>query len=177
MSDGQPQELGGAGGLLANPRKVADLNLIGRAITERWPIPPERRTRILTVLQQIVETDEFAIEKIEHEESAPGREAACGKKTVTVKMPNHKNQIAAAKAIMAAAALDQADRHHADGARVHQTSDVRILVADARGNERIGNADDIRRAALGAAFTPSETGGSGGVEGPQPGGDGGAARG
>src|SRR6185369_11736860 len=86
----------------------AGFKTLGRAVRERWPIPPERRQRILTVLQQIVETDTFEVEKTETE-AGPNGEGAKSQKVGSLTMPNHRNQVAAAKVLLQAAALDQAD--------------------------------------------------------------------
>ena len=73
--------------------------------------------------------------------------------------------------------MEQEDRHHREGQRVHKTEDVRILIADARGNTRQGTADDIRRAALGSALPALEAGGGHAEPSPKPPGDGGATGG
>lgn len=115
-----PEDFGGSGGLLSNPdTSVADLNLIGRAIGDRWPIPHDRRQRILTTLQQIVETDTFEIEKIEHEEGTK-----VGKKTATVAMPNHRNQVAAARCLLLADRMNQVDEHAARGSSSETTINI-----------------------------------------------------
>ena len=98
---------------MALPNRVQeDCKIIRRAIREGWPVPLERRQRILTTLQQIVETDTFEIEKIVHEQGPDKTSKEV--KTESIKAPNHKNQIAAAKAILAAAQLDQQDAHHVE---------------------------------------------------------------
>lgn len=74
-------------------------------------MPEAHRKRILTVLMQIVESDVFEIEKVEHE-GGPNGEGSKSVKTGSVRMPNHRNQVAAAKAIMAAMAMDQQDEQH-----------------------------------------------------------------
>lgn len=130
----------GFGHLLTNPDTIVqDCKTVRRAFVERWPIPRERRERLLTILQQIAETDEFTVEKVEHD-GGPNGEGAKETKTASIRMPNHRNQIAAAKAILAAQAADDSDRQHLekleagqDGAPVDST--IRILVVDARGHE------------------------------------------
>jgi hypothetical protein len=129
-------DAGGVGGLLKNPDvAVMDMNTIRRAFKERWPIPPERRQRILTVLQQIVETDTFDVQNSK------------GDEVHVATMPNHRNQVAAAKAILAAAALDQADMHHlervkADEAKPGATTNVLVFnIAEATPPPKLTDAN------------------------------------
>lgn len=99
--------------LALHERAVSDIKLMGRALKERWPMSPERRARIITTLCQIVDTDTFEVEKVECEGGNNGE----GTRTKTVgkiTMPNHRNQIAAAKTLIAADALNQSDEHLAD---------------------------------------------------------------
>lgn len=117
MSDnGQPAAAddGGVGALLADPdRSVAYLATVRRAITERWPISPERRQRLLTVMSQIVEADTFEVSKIICEPGRNGEGApSTDEKRESIVMPNHRNQVAAAKVLLSAAKLDQDDMHH-----------------------------------------------------------------
>lgn len=107
-------ESGGIGGLLSQPNRVQeDCHLIRRAIAEGWPVPMERRQRILTTLQQIVETDTFEIERVELTKSGEGQ-LVREETTAKVKAPNHKNQIAAARTILDAYKTDQSDKHHVE---------------------------------------------------------------
>jgi hypothetical protein len=117
MSDqnGQPPEnTGGVGGLLSNPnRTISDANLIRRAISERWPVSLERRQRLVTILGQIAETDVFEIEKFETSDGGSESKGPL-RTTGRITMPNHRNQIAAARTLVAMVAQNQADEHHAD---------------------------------------------------------------
>lgn len=104
--------LGGMGGLLADPTLIpSDCRTLARAFVERWPIPPERRQRILTTLQQIVESDTFEVEKTETE-GGPNGEGAKTIKVGSITMPNHRNQVAAARVLLTAFKVDQDDQHH-----------------------------------------------------------------
>jgi len=113
-AEGTPEDDGGVGALLADTdRSVAHLATVRRAVKERWPIPPERRQRILTTLQQIVEVDTFEVEKNETEYGPDGK-VSTSRKVGSITMPNHRNQVAAAKVLLAAAKLDQEDQHHVE---------------------------------------------------------------
>lgn len=156
-AEGTPQDEGGQGEISAladSHHERAGFKTLGRAVRERWPIPPERRQRILTVLQQIVETDTFEVEKTETE-SGPNGEGQSSRKVGSISMPNHRNQVAAAKVLLAAAKLDQDDQHHVEGHVVHDRqhgekiladasrpqnpAGVRILIVNERGAERSVN--------------------------------------
>lgn len=133
---------GGVGALLADPEKIAaDCATIRRAFKERWPIPEERRQRILTVLQQIVETDTFEVERVETAAGPNGEGIGPESKRASIKMPNHRNQVAAAKAILAATGEDRDDQQHLERIAAGEhgppgPKQVHILVVDGRGNQK-----------------------------------------
>jgi hypothetical protein len=127
-----PDDLGGLGELARREgTKVADVGLIRRAVAERWEIDAPRRRRLVAILSQIAETDEVEVEAFRG-----AGENAVG----TIKVCNHRNQIAAVRTLAAMVGQNQADEHLeakiAADAKNPKGTDVRILVVDARGSER-----------------------------------------
>lgn len=104
-------------------RHHADLRLARRAIAENWPMPPERRATLMAMLYTIATTPTHTSTSVIRGGPFDGQE------TETTQ-PNHRNQVAAAKAILAAAKMDQDDRHHGDNLEIKR-GELALGVADA----------------------------------------------
>lgn len=83
--------------LLADPHRVrGDAQMIRRALRQRWPMSDEVRADLVNCLKAIVCT-----EKIE----------VVSKSGEPISIPNHRNQAAAARVLVAMEAQNQADDH------------------------------------------------------------------
>lgn len=98
----EPEKVGGEGGLLQGGRIAADVVMIRRAARERWEIPAAIRAKLPQVMGAIMQGSE-----------------------------SERDRIAAARVLVAADAVNQADDHLADkNARIDagQATDVVAVV-------------------------------------------------
>jgi hypothetical protein len=85
--------VGGQGELLEPGHTRADLRLIARAARGRWPVSDRMRQAVLSKMAKIVDKDMVEV---------PGGDG-------TILVDNDRNQIAAARVIVAIDAINQAD--------------------------------------------------------------------
>lgn len=79
--------------------KTSDINLLRRAARERWPVPQEKRPMVVGKMLAIVEQESTTI-------PSPGGGE--------VEVSNARNQVAAARVLVAMEQQNQADEHLAD---------------------------------------------------------------
>jgi len=127
-----PANDGGLGEVLRDTgsrSSVADSKLIARAVRERWPIDLPKKQRIVTTLMQILDTDTYEVEKIESNLAANGEASGPPTTTAKVTMPNHRNQVAAARTLAIMVGQNQEDEHHADNLEAkHKEIDARKTI-------------------------------------------------
>jgi hypothetical protein len=92
---------GGQGEILADPhREQSDINLIRRAVRERWPVPAAMKVEVVERLRTIVAKTEVQVMTKEGLAMLDG--------------PADSNANAAARVLVAMDGLNQADDHLAD---------------------------------------------------------------
>ncbi len=107
MADGGEQNVpgdtvGGQGEILPTSdghHTRADIALVGRAVRQRWGIPPEIRTELPAAMRQIVNKESVTI---------------LDSWGVAIEVSNDRERIAAAKVLVAMEGQNQADDHLAD---------------------------------------------------------------
>lgn len=99
-----------------------DLALLRRAANEGWDVPQADRPGIVKRLVGIVNRTTVTVGSM----AGP----------IEVESVADSHAIAASRVLLGMTDHNQRDRHHAEGSKVHETRDVRILVVDGGGNER-----------------------------------------
>lgn len=110
--DRELSPIDGGGGLLPSSHGEVgkDMQLLGRAIKEGWNIPEPVKVRAVACIHQILGEDVFEMEATTVR-AGGGDDGKSGNETKRIRMPNHRNQIAAANVLAKMTAQNQADRH------------------------------------------------------------------